>query len=77
MKAVKNLLLMFALVFAASSSYAQEVKPIKHHPETKVVSKRQSNQVQRQSKTKKLNSDLQQSKLKPVKIESRLYNESN
>ncbi len=77
MKAVKNLFLMFALVFAASSSYAQEFKPVKCKPEINKEVKKRNNQPVKHPKPKKVQTDLQQSKLKPVRIESRVYKVSN
>jgi hypothetical protein len=77
MKAVKNLFLMFALVFAASSSYAQEVKPVKCKPEINKEVKKRNNPPAKQVKPRKVQTDLQQSKLKPVRIESRVYKVSN
>lgn len=77
MKAVKNLFLMFALVFAASSSYAQEFKPVKGKPANSTVVKKRNNQPVKHPKPRKVNADLQHSKLKPVRIESRLNKVSN
>ncbi len=77
MKAVKNLFLMFALVFAASSSYAQEFKPVKCKPEINTVVKKRNNQPVKHPKPRKVQTDFQQSKIKPIRIESRVYKVSN
>lgn len=77
MKPVKNLFLMFALVFAASSSYAQEFKPVKCKPEINKEVKKRNNQPVKQPKPKKIQTDLQQPKLKPVRVESRVYKVTN
>lgn len=77
MKAVKNLFLICAFVAAASSSFAQEVKSVKYNPETNKLIEQRNHQPQKHPKHKKMGSDLQHSKAKPIKIESRIYNESN
>jgi hypothetical protein len=77
MKAVRNLFLMCALVVIASSSFAQEVKGVKYNPETNKLIEQRNQQPQKHPKQKKMRSDLQHSKAKPIKIESRIYNESN
>ncbi len=68
---------MCASVVVASSSFAQEVKCVKHNPETNKLIEQRNNQPQKHPKHKKMRSDLQHSKVKPIKIESRIYNESN
>lgn len=77
MKAVKNLFLMFAVVFAASLSYAQEMKTVKHNPKTNKVIEHRNHHPEKHPKHKKMHSDLRHMKAKTVKIESRVYNESN
>jgi len=77
MKAVKNLFLMFAIVFAASSSFAQEFKPVKCNPEIKTVVNKRNNQPVKHPKPRKVQTDFQQSKIKPIRIEPRVYKVSN
>jgi hypothetical protein len=77
MKAVRNVFLICALVVVASSSFAQEVKRVEYNPETNKLIEQRNHQPQKHPKHKKLRSDLQHSKAKPIKIESRIYNESN
>jgi hypothetical protein len=77
MKVVKNLFLMCVLFVAASVSYAQEIKPIRHDAQTNKVIEQRNQQPEKHPKHKKVQSDLRTIRVKPMKIESRIYNESN
>lgn len=65
MKPVKNLFLLLVLVFATTSSFAQEVKPEKYKSAAYKHSNKRIEGIQARKKQNNVKSELHKDKIKP------------
>ena len=72
MEPVKNLFLLLVLVFATTSSFAQEVKPEKYKSAAYKNSNKRIEGVQARRKHKNVKSELHKEKIKPTPAGSKM-----